>query len=101
VYPQVVENRWEDGRCRQRVFATLGRLDTLLASGELDSLVRFPVVGEQTLRDLVKEWKATGPTYRVTPRSVIRNSYRGTTAAWCPSCWPPWSFVPITTVTAW
>ena len=30
-----------------------------------DGIVRevvFPVVGEQTLRDLVKEWKATGPT---------------------------------------
>lgn len=39
--------------------------------------VVFPVVGEQTLRDLVKEWKATGPTYRTTLRTVIRNSYRG------------------------
>jgi hypothetical protein len=34
-------------------------------------------VGEQTLRDLVKEWKATGPTYRTTLRTVIRNSYSG------------------------
>ena len=44
-----------------------------------DGVVRdvvFPVVGEQTLRDLVKEWKATGPTYRVTLRTVIRNSYQ-------------------------
>jgi TnpA family transposase len=39
--------------------------------------VVFPVVGEQTLRDLVKEWKATGPTYRTTLRTVIRNSYQG------------------------
>jgi len=39
--------------------------------------VVFPVVGEQTLQALVKEWKATGPTYRVTLRTVIRNSYRG------------------------
>ena len=37
--------------------------------------VVFPVAGEQTLRDLVKEWKATGPTYRTTLRTVIRNSY--------------------------
>lgn len=37
--------------------------------------VVFPVVGEQTLRDLVREWKATGPTYRTTLRTVIRNSY--------------------------
>ena len=45
-----------------------------------DGVVRevvFAVVGEQTLRDLVKEWKATGPTYRTTLRTVIRNSYRG------------------------
>lgn len=45
-----------------------------------DGVVRdvvFPVVGEQTLRDLVKEWKAAGPTYRITLRTVIRNSYRG------------------------
>jgi two-component sensor histidine kinase len=45
-----------------------------------DGVVRdvvFPVVSEQTLRDLVKEWKATGPTYRVTLRTVIRNSYQG------------------------
>ena len=45
-----------------------------------DGIVRdvvCPVVGEQTLQDLVKEWKATGPTYRLTLRAVIRNSYRG------------------------
>ena len=32
-YLQIVENRWEDGRTRQRVVATLGRLDALLVSG--------------------------------------------------------------------
>jgi TnpA family transposase len=45
-----------------------------------DGVVRdvvYPIVGEQTLRDLVKEWKSTGPTYRNTLRTVIRNSYRG------------------------
>jgi TnpA family transposase len=45
-----------------------------------DGIVRevvFPVVGEQTLKDLVKEWKATGPSYRTTLRTVVRNSYRG------------------------
>jgi hypothetical protein len=29
------------------------------------------------LRDLVQEAKATGPTYRITLRTVIRNSYKG------------------------
>ena len=39
--------------------------------------VLYPVVGEQTLRDLVREAKATGPTYRTTLRATIRSSYRG------------------------
>jgi hypothetical protein len=37
--------------------------------------VVFPVVGVQTLRDLVRESKASEPTYRTTLRTVIRNSY--------------------------
>jgi hypothetical protein len=44
-----------------------------------DGIVRdvvFPVVSEQTLRDLVREAKATG-SYRTTLRTVIRNSYKG------------------------
>jgi Transposase DDE domain len=38
-YLQIVENRWEDGRTRQRVIATLGRLDQLQQSGQLDALL--------------------------------------------------------------
>ena len=38
-YLQIVENRWEDGRPRQRVIATLGRLDLLQQSGQLDALL--------------------------------------------------------------
>ena len=44
-----------------------------------DGIVRevvFPVVSEETLRNLVKEWKATGPAYRTTLRTVIQNSYK-------------------------
>ena len=40
VYLQVVENRWEDGRSKQRVIATLGRLDDLQDSGQLEGLLR-------------------------------------------------------------
>jgi len=36
----------------------------------------FPIVSESTLRALVKEWRATGPSYRTTLRASIRNSYR-------------------------
>jgi TnpA family transposase len=46
---------------------------------EPDGTVRevvFPVAGEQTLRDLVREWQS-GPMYRKTLRTTIRNSYAG------------------------
>jgi len=38
--------------------------------------VIYPAVGEQTLRDLVKEYKATGPAYRVRIHTVMRASYQ-------------------------
>jgi transposase len=38
-YLQIVANRWEDGQPRQRVIATLGRLDQLQQSGQLDALL--------------------------------------------------------------
>jgi hypothetical protein len=38
-YLQIVENNWEQGRSRQKVIATLGRLDELKASGQLDRLL--------------------------------------------------------------
>lgn len=38
-YVQIVENRWEGGKTRQRVLATLGRLDQLEESGQLEALL--------------------------------------------------------------
>jgi Transposase DDE domain len=40
VYLQIVENRWEKGRSKQRVVATVGRLDELRQSGQLDGLLQ-------------------------------------------------------------
>jgi hypothetical protein len=39
-YLQIVESRWEDGRPRQYVVATLGRLDRLKASGQVDAIIK-------------------------------------------------------------
>jgi hypothetical protein len=39
VYLQIVENRWEKGRSKQRVIAAVGRLDQLRQSGQLDRLL--------------------------------------------------------------
>jgi hypothetical protein len=43
-----------------------------------DGIIRevlFPVIDEQTLADLVKELKSTGPAYRQHVSTVIRASY--------------------------
>jgi transposase len=39
-YLQIVENKREGTKIRQRVFATLGQMDALLASGKIDDLTR-------------------------------------------------------------
>ena len=39
-YLQIVQARREGGRIRQQVIATLGRLDELAASGQLERLLR-------------------------------------------------------------
>jgi len=39
-YLLIVDNQWVDGKVKQRVLFRLGRLDDLLASGRLDSLIR-------------------------------------------------------------
>ncbi len=43
-----------------------------------DGIVRdvlFPVVGEDTLKDIIKEMKFTGPTYKRKVHTVMRSSY--------------------------
>ena len=39
-YLLIVDNEWLDGKVKQRVLLRLGRLDALLASGRLDSLIQ-------------------------------------------------------------
>ena len=39
-YLLIVDNEWVDGKVKQRVLLRLGRLDELLASGRLDSLMQ-------------------------------------------------------------
>ena len=39
-YLLIVDNQWVDGKVKQRVLHRLGRVDELLASGQLDSLLQ-------------------------------------------------------------
>src|SRR5512132_1337146 len=67
-YLQIVENRWEDGRPRQRVIATLGRLDQLQQSGHLDGLL---VSGARLSRNvLLLSAHAKGQLTTITTRHV-------------------------------
>src|SRR3989338_5007866 len=40
IYLQLVENKWVDGRTKQRMLKSLGRLDVLQSTGQLDGLLR-------------------------------------------------------------
>jgi hypothetical protein len=42
--------------------------------GQVDEVI-YPVVGEQTLRDLVQEYRASGRSYREKVHTVMRGSY--------------------------
>jgi hypothetical protein len=54
------------------------RAEAALASPEgVVKEVLYPVVGEQTLADLVKEYRAHGPTYRRHVYTILRASYSG------------------------
>ena len=67
-YLQVVENRWEDGRSRQRVIATLGRLDQLQQTGQLDALL---VSGARLARSvLLLSAHAKGQLPTITTRHI-------------------------------
>lgn len=67
-YLQLVENRWEDGRARQRVLTTLGRLDLLQQDGQLDALLLSGARFSQSL--LLLSAQADGRLPVITTRSI-------------------------------
>ena len=67
-YLQIVENRWEDGRPRQRVIATLGRLDQLQQSGQLDALLASGARLAEAV--LLLSAHAQGPLPTITTRRI-------------------------------
>jgi len=80
-YLQVVENRWEDGRPRQRVIATLGRLDHLQQSGQLDSLLASGARLAQSVLLLSAHAKGQLPTItarRIGPALVFERLWKET-----------------------
>lgn len=64
VYLQVVENRWEQGRSKQRVIATLGRLDRLQESGHLEGLLLSGAKFSESVIVLAAHRKGESPAMR-------------------------------------
>jgi transposase len=80
-YLQIVENRWEDGRTRQRVVATLGRLDQLQQSGQLDALLASGARLSQSVLLLSAHAKGQLPTIttqRIGPALVFERLWQQT-----------------------
>ncbi len=80
-YLQIVENRWEDGRPRQRVIATLGRLDQLQQSGQLDALLASGARLAQSVLLLSAHAKGQLPTIttrRIGPALIIQRLWHQT-----------------------
>ena len=80
-YLQIVENRWEDGRPRQRVIATLGRLDQLQQTGQLDALLVSGARFAQSVLLLSAHAKGQVPvitTRRIGPALVFERLWQQT-----------------------
>ena len=64
VYLQIVENRWEQGRSKQRVIATVGRLDRLQQSGQLDGLLLSGAKFSESVMVLAAHREGEAPAMR-------------------------------------
>ena len=74
VYLQIVENRWQQGRSKQRVIATLGRLDRLTESGQLDALLQSGAKFSESVMVLAAHREGQAPaisTRRIGPALVF------------------------------
>src|SRR5262249_16842213 len=80
-YLQIVENRWEGGRPRHRVLATLGRLDHLQQSGQLDALLASGARLAQSVLLLSAHARGQLPTVttrRIGPALIFERLWRET-----------------------
>lgn len=65
-YLQIVENRWENGKTRQQVVATLGRLDQLQEDGKLEALLQSGARFSERVMVLNAHRKGDAPEVRTT-----------------------------------
>jgi len=71
-YLQIVENRREKGKTKQRVLVTLGRMDRLNASGGVDQIIRsLSRYSDQVLMILSKKGEVTADSRKIGPALIF------------------------------
>jgi len=80
-YLQIVENRWQDGGSKQRVICTLGRLDELEASGQLERLISSGAKYSESMMVIDAHSRGEAPVIavrRVGPGLIFERLWRET-----------------------
>ena len=76
-YLQIVENSKVDGKVRQRVIATVGRLDQLQAKGNVETLIRsLARFSEKTLLVLSGKVDVTAHAVKIGPALIFERLWR-------------------------
>ena len=76
-YLQIVENNWHDGRSRQRVITTLGRLDQMNEKGAVDSLVRsLSRFSQKNLLVLSDKSKVSASAKKIGPSLIFERLWK-------------------------
>lgn len=78
-YLQIVENRKEHGKVKQRVIATVGRMDRLQAKGRVETLIRsLSRFSEQALLVLSGQSDITADAKKIGPVLIFERLWRET-----------------------
>ena len=76
-YLQIVENRKENGNVKQRVIATIGRMDQLHPKGRVETLIRsLSKFSEQTLLILTGESDVSAEARKIGPSLIFERLWK-------------------------
>ena len=78
-YLQIVENRKENGKVKQRVISTIGRLDQLQAKGRVETLIRsLSRFSEQTMLILSGKSDISADAVKIGPSIIFERLWKET-----------------------
>jgi hypothetical protein len=78
-YLQIVENRKEKGKVKQRVIATIGRMDQLQSKGRIETLIRsLSKFSEQALLIISGQSEITADAQKIGPPLIFERLWKET-----------------------